>query len=54
MDSVKTRPTVMIVDMGAAFRSQCAQALKKQNIEVVAEADNGMTPIFCLCAPSRR
>ena len=25
----------------AAFRSQCAQALKKQNIEVVAEADNG-------------
>ena len=41
MDSVKTRPTVMIVDMDAAFRSQCAQALKKQNIEVVAEADNG-------------
>ena len=31
----------MIVDMDAAFRSQCAQALKKQNIEVVAEADNG-------------
>ena len=26
----------MIVDMDAAFRSQCAQALKKQNIEVVA------------------
>ena len=41
MDSVKTRPTVVIVDMDAAFRSQCAQALKKQNIEVVAEADNG-------------
>lgn len=40
MDKAKNRPTVLIVDMDASFRAQCAQALKKQNIEVVGEAGN--------------
>ena len=40
MDKAKNRPTVLIVDMDASFRAQCAQALKKQNIEVVGETVN--------------
>ena len=40
MDKAKNRPTVLIVDMDASFRAQCAQALKKQNIEVVGETGN--------------